>query len=791
MITLHTLGSIRLTRADGTELGEVLRQPKRLALLAYLSSPRPGVWHRRDVLLAAFWPQLDTPHARTALRNALYMLRQHLEEGTVRTRGDEEVSIDPSRLTTDVAMLEADVAAGRFAEALRRYEGDALPGLHVGDAEGFETWLDEERLRTRGLARGAGLKLATDCEQRGDLAGAADALSNAAKLDPVDESVARRLIATLDRAGDHARALDVYERFRARLAEEFDAEPAAETVRLADAIRSRRGPASPPRRSSEPGAPDGSTDLTNAAMLSADPVVSQAESSAVEKPTKRGRRVAALATTAAVVGLVALLPVRFLMHASLRQTLLVLPMKNATGRSDLGYMATGIDDEIARRLRGIGGLETTKSAVWAWADSAPGDLPHIGEEFGARVAFLGKLEQQADSFVVTGYVIDIASGKRSDVGRYAFLVDQLRDVSSRVSAAIAGVMFHKPLPEMPRGRSDRVDPESVRLTMYAWDTWFGIGGGGGGEPRPQRKEKAKQAFLEAIARDPTNARAWAGLSSIWSSSGTALQVPFEEADEQARAAANKALFLDSLEGSAWLTLAMSKALRTRSVHAAEPYFARANAVDPGNAEIPGVKGAMYRLAWAWDEAVDADRIASRLEPMNFAHISHEADVEMCRNHPREALELYRTLERLLKSAGPHVGAARALARLEKWDEALAELEIALPAKTAADSALRDTLAKGEKGYWQLSRADAKRRLDASLARVQKHEWVSPVLMAGDRAASGDVDGGLDELAKLAARGEFNLYNVPCGWDEARSSPRFWQILESLPKWDLARPVPRP
>ena len=69
MMLLQTLGSIRLTRTDGSELDEVLRQPKRLALLAYLSSPRPGVWHRRDVLLAAFWPG-STPRTR-APRSAM------------------------------------------------------------------------------------------------------------------------------------------------------------------------------------------------------------------------------------------------------------------------------------------------------------------------------------------------------------------------------------------------------------------------------------------------------------------------------------------------------------------------------------------------------------------------------------------------------------------------------------------------------------------------------------------------------------------------------------------------
>ena len=76
MIRLRMLGEIRLTTADGTELDSLLRQPKRLALLAYLASPAPGVWHRRDAILALFWPELDTARARTLPRNGLYIVRQ-------------------------------------------------------------------------------------------------------------------------------------------------------------------------------------------------------------------------------------------------------------------------------------------------------------------------------------------------------------------------------------------------------------------------------------------------------------------------------------------------------------------------------------------------------------------------------------------------------------------------------------------------------------------------------------------------------------------------------------------
>ena len=774
-MTLYTLGSIRLTRADGTDLNEVLRQPKRLALLAYLSSPRPGVWHRRDVLLAAFWPGLDTAHARTALRNALYVLRQHLEEGAVRTRGDEEVSIDPVHLVTDVALLEADITAGRFAEGLRRYEGDALPGLHVGEAEGFEAWLHEERLRTRALARSAGLGLAATCERSGDFAGAADALSQVMKLDPVDESVVRRLVTVLDRAGDRARALDAYERFRTRLAEEFDAEPAAETVRLADAIRLRR--VSERERQQPHDALDPAV-TTHPAETVVPRIEMRSETPGVAAAPRRTRRITVLATLLVVsIVLVTVTPglTRGRRAASDGRALLVLPMKNATGRADLAYIATGIDDEIAARLRGIGGLETTKSANWVVPDTAPIDLPRIGQRFGAKVAFDGKLTQELDSFVVTGEVIDLASGSRSNIGRHAFLVAQARDVSSRVSAAIAGVMFGVALPEMPRGRSDRIDAESFRLTMQGWHDLLS-----GGD-----RAAVEQTFQDALRRDATNARALAGLSSYWANAVTGMRVPFDQGVEMSERAANKALSLDSLEGSAWLNLAAMTAYRTRSLRAAEPFMRKAIEVDPGNPEIQQVKSALYRHAWDWNKARDAARMARQLNPMASGLIDREAILGLCSDRPAEALELYRALVTVAPGEPlGHRGAARALARLRKWDEAVAELRIAWPAKTASDSALRDTLAAGERGYWQLVHADGKRRLDAALAQ-QRTSYVGPMRIAFLRMAAGEIDAGLDEMAKAAAKGDIAVYRAICqpDADEAQSSPRFRKILESLPKWE--------
>jgi DNA-binding SARP family transcriptional activator len=74
MLRLSLLGSRELERADQRDASAVFAQPKRFALLAYMAC-RADRFHRRDTLLAVFWPELDTFAARRALRNALYQLR--------------------------------------------------------------------------------------------------------------------------------------------------------------------------------------------------------------------------------------------------------------------------------------------------------------------------------------------------------------------------------------------------------------------------------------------------------------------------------------------------------------------------------------------------------------------------------------------------------------------------------------------------------------------------------------------------------------------------------------------
>jgi DNA-binding SARP family transcriptional activator len=118
MIELRTLGVLDLRDANGNEIRSVLQQPKRLALLAYLALASPRRYHRRDSLLAMFWPELDEEHARAALRRSLYYLRAGLGRDVIAGRGEDELAVSAEGFWCDATAFSEAINASDRLRAL-------------------------------------------------------------------------------------------------------------------------------------------------------------------------------------------------------------------------------------------------------------------------------------------------------------------------------------------------------------------------------------------------------------------------------------------------------------------------------------------------------------------------------------------------------------------------------------------------------------------------------------------------------------------------------------------------
>ena len=257
-VRLRLLGPVSVLRG-GVGNPPPLTAPRRLAVLCYLAIARPAGMHARETLATLFWPESDPESARHALRNVLHAIRRALGDDVLVSAGDGLVGVNAARLDCDVRALRADLDGERVEEALARYQGELLHGFHISDAPEFERWLDAERLRLRNDLLDAARCRISACRLAGDIEGALTVARRATDLAPDDERSLRQLLDLLGDAGDRAAAEDAFDQFRRRVAREYDAEPAPETVSLMERLRARRDAgalprAAPARQLVDPGA---------------------------------------------------------------------------------------------------------------------------------------------------------------------------------------------------------------------------------------------------------------------------------------------------------------------------------------------------------------------------------------------------------------------------------------------------------------------------------------------------------------------------------------------------------
>lgn len=410
MIEFRILGSIVLRAADGSEFRSVISQPKRLALLAYLALS-PGVFHRRDTLLALFWPELDQQRGRAALRQALYHLRRALGSDVLIARGDDELGVDPARLWCDAAAFLQALVERRFHDAVELHRGELLSGLFVDQALELERWIDEKRSRLRLAAAKAAWEVADAEERAGNPSSAVTWARHAVELGPDDEDSVRRLITLLARTGDRAGALRAYHDLARRLEREYEAEPSATTQALIAQVRAT-GP--------ERGLAGGSDQRSDRERR--EPIGTAAVSS-VGSGAGRGTGHESPGEYSTII---AVLPFTF------------------RGQHELDYLGEGMADLLGLAIDGVDSLYSIEPRVLlTWLRRGEQGLADIelcraiGERFGADLCVMGGIVQAGDRLRAHAAVYDVAAPEEPRVRVAAESgVDEVFALADRLAAEL-------------------------------------------------------------------------------------------------------------------------------------------------------------------------------------------------------------------------------------------------------------------------------------------------------------------------------------------------------------------
>jgi DNA-binding SARP family transcriptional activator len=234
MLRLRTLGGLEVEGIDRPLSGA--GRPRPVALLAMVASGRErGV--NRDVLLAYFWPESDTEHARNCLKQTIFALRRDLHDALFIARSGL-VRLNPAVITTDVLLFEAAQARGAHANAVALYRGPFLDGFHIPpDLLELERWMEGERRRLAQRYQTSLEALAKAAYEAGDWPAAVEWWRQLTALNPLSSRVALRLMRALVATGARTEALEYALVHHNLVRSELGALPDAAVTAYADWLR--------------------------------------------------------------------------------------------------------------------------------------------------------------------------------------------------------------------------------------------------------------------------------------------------------------------------------------------------------------------------------------------------------------------------------------------------------------------------------------------------------------------------------------------------------------------------
>jgi len=278
----------------------------------------------------------------------------------------------------------------------------------------------------------------------------------------------------------------------------------------------------------------------------------------------------------------------------------VLPFSDYSSQRDQEYFCEGIAEEILNVLTKIPELRVaSRTSSFRYKEESK-DIRTIGAELNVTTLLEGSVRKAGNRLRVTAQLIDVASGYHLWSERYDRDLEDIFAIQDEIANAIASAL-EVTLAEKDKRSMRAISPSEIEAyEFYLRGRQLML------QHRKAAYEGAAEMYRKAIEIDPRYARAFAGLSDVFTL--TYMYIGSDEAMlQQAGEASAKAIELDPELAEAQVARGNALALRKNFVDA-EVHFVKALQISPSNFEANYYFG---RARWAEGKASDAVALYER------------------------------------------------------------------------------------------------------------------------------------------------------------------------------------
>jgi TolB-like protein/DNA-binding winged helix-turn-helix (wHTH) protein/Flp pilus assembly protein TadD len=454
------------------------------------------------------------------------------------------------------------------------------------------------------------------------------------------------------------------------------------------------------------------------------------------------------------------------------RSLAVLPLDNLSGDASQDYFADGMTDELITDLAQISALRVISRTSVMVYKGARKPLPEIARELNVDAVVEGSVLRAGDQVRITAQLIEASTDKHLWSQSYE---GELRDtlaLQNRVAGAIADQIRINltPREEAALKNVRVVNPEAYESYLkgrYFWNKRTADG-----------LKAALAYFNQAIEEDPKYAQAYSGLADTYALLGDwqYAVTPPKEALPKAKAAAIKALELDSALGEAHNSLAFCLDGFDWAFDSAGKEFLRSIELNPGYATAHHWYAWHLALLHRYDDALVEMKKAASLDPLSLVINTDLAELlDLAQSYDESIQQSRKAIEMDPNFALAHNQLGQAYIQKQMYDDAVAELRKAVQlsggSPTCIANLARAYVVSGKRSEALKLLSDLKKRSDPGYSNASE--------IAVIYASLGDTDQAMNWLEK----GYEERFNpgvlLRPGFDPLRSDSRFQDLVRRI------------
>jgi TolB-like protein/Tfp pilus assembly protein PilF len=353
--------------------------------------------------------------------------------------------------------------------------------------------------------------------------------------------------------------------------------------------------------------------------------------------------------------------------ASAIRSIAVLPLQNLSSDPAQEYLADGVTDALITNLAKIGSLRVVSRTSVMQYKGVRKSLPVIADELKVDAMVEGSIQRHGDRLRIIVQLLEARNDRHLWADSYDCDFQDLLIVQSQVARDLSEHIKVKLTPQEQAQLAMRrcVNPKAYEAFLKAWYLMNKV--------TEEGFRKAIGFFQQAIEKDPGYAPAYAGLADAYTSLAVIGGAAPREVFPSAKAAALRALEIDSTVGEAHLSLALITWRYDWDWVSAEPQFKRAIELNPRDAVARRRYASYLYGSGRIDESLVQLMIAQTDDPLS-AWISSNIGFALyfARRYDDAIKQLHHTLEIEPHFALGHCFLGLALEQKTMFAEAAAE-----------------------------------------------------------------------------------------------------------------------